>query len=65
MKVGKIAEITFATERQPDPNGDGDMLDWIGDLRIDQRFYRDRIALMQRCIKAFDEYIAALRPQVN
>ncbi|WLB57440.1 hypothetical protein [Bradyrhizobium japonicum] len=61
----KIAEITYLTERQPDPKGDGDMLDWIGRLRVDQRFYSDRIAAMEKCIKKLDEFITTTRPQVN
>ena len=65
FREAKIAEINFLTEKQPDPNGDGDMLDWIGRLRSDQRFYRDRISLMHKCIKTFDDYIAAIRPKVN
>ena len=61
----QIIEISFLMERQPDPKTDGDMLDWIGRLRVDQRFYRDRVALMERCIKTLNEYIVAFRPQVN
>ncbi|MET4493560.1 hypothetical protein [Bradyrhizobium sp. LA7.1] len=61
----EIAEINFLVETVPDPKVDVEMIDWIGDLRKDQRFYRDRIALMQKAIKTCDEYIAALRPQVN
>lgn len=61
----KIAEINFFVETVPDPKVDVEMIDWIGDLRKDQRFYRDRIALMEKCIKTCNEYIAALRPQVN
>ncbi|MGY4303825.1 hypothetical protein ACVIJ6_001068 [Bradyrhizobium sp. USDA 4369] len=61
----QIIEISFLMERQPDPKTDGDMLDWIGDLRKDQRFYRDRVSLMERCMKTLNEYIAAVRPQVN
>jgi hypothetical protein len=61
----KIAEINFFVEKVPDPKVDVEMIDWIGDLRKDQRFYRDRIALMEKAIKTCDQYIAALRPQVN
>ena len=57
----KIIEISFLMERQPDPKTDEEMFDWIGDLRKDQRFYRDRIALMEKCIKSVNEYIAAVR----
>ena len=31
----KIGEICFLIERRPDPKGDGDMLDWIGRLRME------------------------------
>jgi Mg2+ and Co2+ transporter CorA len=61
----KIIEISFLMERQPNPKTDGEMLDWIGDLRSDQRYYRDRIALLEKCIKRLDDYIASVRPQVN
>lgn len=61
----KIAEITFFIETVPDPKVDVELIDWIADLRKDQRFYLDRIALMERCIKTLDEYIAAFRPRVN
>lgn len=61
----KIAVITFHVEAVPNPKVDVEMIDWIGDLRKDQKFYLDRIALMEKCIKTCDQYITAILPKVN
>lgn len=61
----KIIEISFLAEHYPEPEVDSENIDWIADLRKDQRFYRDRIALMHKCIITLNEYVAVVRPQVN